>query len=109
MPQNGSPEQIIAYANAQLHTLGAKLNTYDERYHAQSTPGDAWTPVLPSAGGVFQRYGIQSIARLGGGVQAGAAAPPSTVPLQKGDVKKLANGKTVVITAVHSDGSFDAK
>jgi len=66
MPQNGSPQQIADYAKSQLHVLGAKLNTYDERYQALA-PGDPWSPVLPTARAVFAKYGIQPLTRFGGG------------------------------------------
>lgn len=53
-----SPQQLADYVKTQIHVLHAKLNTYRERYQ-QQMPGDTvWSPVLPSARGVYERYGI---------------------------------------------------
>jgi hypothetical protein len=58
-----SPAQLAgAIQKTFLPALAAKLQTYNERYHAQSTPDDPWTPVLPSARAVFSRYGIDPAA-----------------------------------------------
>lgn len=67
-----SPEQAAGAAIAGLHVMGAKLNTYDERYHDQ-VPDDTWSPVLPTARSVFQRYQINPIRR-----GAPAAAPTTS-------------------------------
>lgn len=59
-----SPKQLADIVNASLHVLGAKLNTKDEQYH-KAVPGDAdYSPVLPTAAGVFTKHGIQPIQRL---------------------------------------------
>lgn len=58
---NLSPQQAEGIALTNLHVLGAKLQTYNERYHAQA-PDDPWTPVLPSARAVYTRYGIDPTA-----------------------------------------------
>jgi hypothetical protein len=58
-----SPAQAAGITQTGLHVLGAKLNTYDERYRAQSTPDDPWSPVLPTARGVFQKYGVSPTRR----------------------------------------------
>jgi hypothetical protein len=66
-----SPGQLAdVISKVFLPALGAKLNTYSERYHAQS-PDDQWTPVLPSARAVFGKYGIDP--------SAGPAAPAGKV------------------------------
>jgi len=53
-----SPDQALGVGHTALHVLGAKLNTYQERYQ-QQIPGDTvWSPVLPSARAVFQKYGM---------------------------------------------------
>ena len=61
---SNSPDQLAGFAQTSLHTLGAKLNTYDERYHAISSADDPWTPVLPSARAVYQKYGINPVQRM---------------------------------------------
>ena len=62
LKQGMSPAQAQGVTEAALHVLAAKLNTYNERYHAQGDPNDPWTPVLPSAKAVFDRYGIDPTA-----------------------------------------------
>lgn len=55
---SSSPEQLTNLVNAHLHILNQKLNTYKERYEQQN-PGDTvYSPVLPSAGAVFQKHGV---------------------------------------------------
>lgn len=57
-----SPAQLQGVVETNLHVLGAKLNTYQERYQ-QQIPGDkVWSPVLPSARGVFQKHGFDPTA-----------------------------------------------
>lgn len=52
-----SPAQLAGViGKVFIPALGAKLQTYNERYHAQM-PDDPWSPVLPSARAVFTRYG----------------------------------------------------
>jgi hypothetical protein len=57
-----SPAQLAGVARTNLHVLGAKLNTYDEQYHATMGKDDPWSPVLPTARGVFQKNGIRPLA-----------------------------------------------
>jgi hypothetical protein len=60
--ESGSPEQLQQGVTTALHVLGAKLNTYQERYQ-QQIPGDTnWSPVLPSAKAVFEKHGINPTA-----------------------------------------------
>jgi hypothetical protein len=62
-----SPAQLQGVVETNLHVLGAKLNTYHERYQ-QQIPGDqVWSPVLPSARGVFQKHGFDPTAPVAGG------------------------------------------
>lgn len=69
-----SPEQLAGVIETHLHTLGAKLNTYAERY-TQANPTDTvWTPVLPAAGAVYAKHGIQPIRRQQAPAPAAAAA-----------------------------------
>ena len=68
-----SPEQASGVANTGLHVFGAKLNTYQERYN-QQIPGDkVYSPVLPSAKAVFDKYGINPTGGPGGGAAGGGA------------------------------------
>jgi hypothetical protein len=57
LQRNMGPEQMEGVALTQLHVLGAKMQTYNERFHAVA-PDDPWTPILPSARAVFARYGF---------------------------------------------------
>lgn len=67
IPAKGSPGQMADVVNTNLATLYQKLNTYKERYEQQN-PGDTvYSPVLPSAGAVFQKHGV------GGGPQGGTS------------------------------------
>jgi len=59
LDRSGSPEQLSSSAKDYLKTLNQKLKTYEERYRAE-VPGDAWSPILPSAKSVFDKYGISS-------------------------------------------------
>jgi hypothetical protein len=57
-----SPAQLSGAIDTNLHILGAKLNTYHQRYQ-QQIPGDSvWSPVLPSARAVFQKHGFDPTA-----------------------------------------------
>jgi len=67
-----SPDQAEGIGETGLHVLGAKLNTYHERYQ-QQIPGDkVWSPVLPTAQKVFNKYGI-SVGDADAGGSAAAA------------------------------------
>ena len=53
-----SPDQLKGAIDTNLHILGAKLGTYQQRYQ-QQIPGDTnWSPVLPQAKQVMQKHGI---------------------------------------------------
>ena len=71
-----------------LKILQTKLNTYDEQYH-QVSPDDPWSPVLPSARGVFQRYGLGSkTAGMAPGVATKGVAPTALQHLSTDDLLK---------------------
>lgn len=59
---SASPEQLQGAVSTGLHVLGAKLNTYQERYSQQIPNDTAWSPVLPSAKAVFSKHGINPTA-----------------------------------------------
>jgi hypothetical protein len=59
---SGSPEQLAGVINTNLHTLGAKLNTYQERYRQQIPNDTVWSPVLPSARAVYDKHAINPTA-----------------------------------------------
>jgi hypothetical protein len=113
--KNQSPAQQEGTALEGLKILGAKLNRYDERYH-ELAQDDPWSPIGKTAQAVFDRYGITPLARTagtpapaaGGGTPARLAAPAAPA-VTRGQVVKLKNGSSVVVTAVHPDGTFDAK
>jgi hypothetical protein len=53
-----SPAQLSGVVDTNMHVLGAKLNTYQQRYQ-QQIPGDTvYNPILPAARGVFQKHGF---------------------------------------------------
>lgn len=56
-----SPEQMAGAVDTNLHTLGAKLKTYQERYQQQIPNDTAWSPVLPSARKVYQKHGFDPV------------------------------------------------
>src|SRR5689334_13874864 len=63
-----SPEQGLGAIDTNLHILGAKMSTYQQRY-SQQIPGDkVWSPVLPAARSVFVKHGFDPTA---------ATPPPS--------------------------------
>lgn len=91
--RSSSPEQLRGAVTTGLHTLGAKLNTYNERYQQQN-PGDTWSPVLPSAAAVFQKYGQNPTAparQNNSGASAGAAQ------YKEGDIAVGPGGARVVL------------
>jgi hypothetical protein len=55
-----SPEQMGGVLREGMGILSDKANTYDERYHAQSTPDDPWSPILPRAKATLQKYGVST-------------------------------------------------
>jgi hypothetical protein len=79
----GSPEQLAGIIKTHLHTLAAKLNTYQERYRQQSPNDKAYSPVLPAAKAVYEKYGI------GQAPAAPGAAPEVT---SQADYDKLSKG-----------------
>lgn len=69
-----SPAQLAQVIQSVfLPALGAKLQTYNERFH-RDNQDDPWTPVLPSARAVFSKYGIDPTA--GPAAPAGKAKNP---------------------------------
>lgn len=84
-----SPDQLKGAVDTNLHILGAKLNTYQERYNSVN-PGDkVWSPVLPSAKAVYAKHGIDPTA------PSGAQSSSSGSAFKAGD-KRTVNGKTYV-------------
>ena len=54
----GSPQQLAGVVDTNLHLISQKLNEKNEAYH-QYIPGDqVWSPVHPTARGVFDKHGI---------------------------------------------------
>ena len=100
--QAGSPAQLAGAIETHLHTLGAKLNTYQERYQ-QQIPGDTtWSPVMPSAAAVYQKHGMNPTAGPAANVTGSIPALPST--LSSSDVGKVylsKSGQKLKITAVN--------
>lgn len=60
----GSPKQLKGFIETNLHTLGAKLNTYQERYRQQIPDDNVWSPVLPSTRAVYQKHGFDPTAAV---------------------------------------------
>jgi hypothetical protein len=61
-----SPGQLAGVIDTNMHVLGAKLNTYRQRYE-QQIPGDqVWSPVLPAAKAVYEKHGFDPTAPGGG-------------------------------------------
>lgn len=65
MPAKSAPGQMTGIIDTNLRTLGAKLNTYEQRYRQQSPGDQVWSPVLPAARGVFQKHGFDPTAPAG--------------------------------------------
>ncbi len=77
---SNSPAQLASVIQRVfMPALAAKMQTYNERYHAQS-PDDPWTPVLPSARAAFQHMGINPTPTPG---PAAAAPAAGTNPFRK--------------------------
>lgn len=71
--RSSSPEQFKGAVQEGLKVLGAKLNTYQERY-SQQIPGDTnWSPVMPTAKAVFDKHGVNPTA-VAKAVQSSAGA-----------------------------------
>jgi hypothetical protein len=61
-----SPAQLQGVIDTNMHVLGAKLNTYEQRYQ-QQIPGDTvYSPILPAARRVFQKHGFDPTAAAAG-------------------------------------------
>ena len=78
MPAKGTPGQMAGIVETNLHTLGQKLATQQQRYSQQIPDDKVWSPILPAARGVFQKHGFDPTAPAqpnpgGGGQQT---APP---------------------------------
>jgi len=63
-----SPDQFVANGKDSMKAMYQKLNTYQERYSQQIPEDSTWSPILPSAKAVFNKYGIS------GGDKAAPAA-----------------------------------
>lgn len=100
----GSPAQLRGIIATNLHTLGAKLNTYQERY-SQQIPGDkVYSPVLPSARAVYEKHGINPTA--GPGAKAEDVAPPMPSTLTASDKGKTftnRDGQKIKVTEINPD------
>lgn len=81
-----SPKQLADYIDEQLHVLGAKLNTYQERYTQQIPNDKVWSPVLPSAAAVYSKHGINPTAGPATNVSGGG----------KVEAIKLKDGTTLI-------------
>lgn len=97
-----SPQQLAGIVKENLNILAAKTNTYDEQYHQAVGANDPWHPLLPTASSVLQKWGVNQKPQVSG---------PANQQQQftVGQQITLRNGKTVTVTAVHPDGSWDAK
>ncbi len=60
--KSASPEQLAGAVKTNLDILGAKLNTYKERYNQQIPNDTNWSPVMPTARAVFDKHGINPTA-----------------------------------------------
>jgi hypothetical protein len=98
-----SPQQLAGVIDTHMHTLGAKLNTYDERYHAQM-PEDKWSPVLPAAQAAFQKHGVNPLARAAAAGNAGGGRG-ATPAYQVGQTVTY-NGAPHKIKAIKPDGKL---
>jgi len=88
-----SPEQLGGAVDTNLHILGAKLKTYQERYQQQIPNDPAWSPVLPSARRIYQKHGFDPTGETGGGkvrmLRPGGATPVEVDASQVEHYKKL--------------------
>jgi hypothetical protein len=74
MPAKNAPGQMTGIIDTNLKTIGAKLQTYKERYEQQN-PGDTvYSPVLPSAQAVFAKHAAGQSAAASGGSTQGASS-----------------------------------
>jgi hypothetical protein len=76
-----SPTALAGIVETNLHVLGAKLNTYQERYRQQMPDDTTWSPVLPSARAVFAKHGFDPTAGPAVNVPAKNRIPPAVSSL----------------------------
>lgn len=68
-----SPEQLQGIIKEYMGVLATKLNTYDERFHAENTGDTKWSPIKPTAKAIFDAYGVDPKAKtMGGGAKNGS-------------------------------------
>lgn len=78
-----SPEQLKGAVETNLHILGAKLGTYQQRYKQQLPNDNVWSPVLPAARAIYQKHGFDPLAP-----PASPTVTPSAIDLRKFEIKK---------------------
>ncbi len=66
MKQGMSADQAMGVVKSALHVYGAKLNTYKERYEQQLPNDPVYSPVMPSAKAVFDKYNVAPTPTGGG-------------------------------------------
>lgn len=76
-----SPEQLQGIIKEYMGVLATKLNTYDERFHAENTGDTSWSPIKLSAKAVFDAYGINPKAVVTGGGATGATEAGSRIKI----------------------------
>jgi hypothetical protein len=92
IPAKSAPGQISGAVSTNLRTLAQKLNTYKERYEQQSPNDSIYSPILPSAKAVFDKYNAAPASGAGGGakvytqadVDAAVRAHPGLTAAQAG-------------------------
>jgi hypothetical protein len=83
-----TPAQFAGAVETNLHILGAKLNTYQQRYQQQIPEDKVWSPVLPAARRVYEKHGFDP-----------TAAPVAGAGFKVGD-SVMYQGKAHKITAI---------
>lgn len=83
--KSASPAQLAGAVKTNLDILGAKLNTYQERYHQQIPDDKNWSPVMPTAKAVFDKHGINPTAGPANVKPAPGATPRPTATDAKGN------------------------
>jgi hypothetical protein len=83
--KSASPEQLAGSVKTNLDILGAKLNTYKERYNQQIPNDTNWSPVMPTAKAVFDKHGINPTAGPASVKPAAGAAQRPTASDGKGN------------------------
>jgi hypothetical protein len=56
-----SPQQALGITQEGLKVFGAKLRTYEDRYKQTNPDDNVWSPIMPSAKAVFDKYGINPL------------------------------------------------